>query len=234
MHRALGILSFTALWFAGCEAPQEPVAATRVVAVPAPEAAPAPGHPPVARGRVTGFIEPLGVTVRRGPDGLLVIALDLDAPGALAGLRVGDVVAGVGGTPARDPAHLERLLGQAQGAPKLEVRREGALLEVSVKPAEAEQAAWTPFGLQVRDLPASAREALGLSNGVMVVKVRAPADRTRILPGDVIVAVGDDQVRDAEEFRRLAAGRHAPAVGLHVRRADAIFSSRSTIAGARL
>jgi membrane-associated protease RseP (regulator of RpoE activity) len=86
--------------------------------------------------------------------------------------------------------------------------------------AEADAAAWTDFGLQVQDLPDSARSALGLSHGVMVIRVRAPADRTRILPGDVIVSVDQTEVRSAEEFGRLAE-RGRGAVGVVVRRSDA-------------
>jgi hypothetical protein len=84
-----------------------------------------------------------------------------------------------------------------------------------------EPGGWTDFGLQVQDLPDAARSALGLSHGVMVIRVRAPADRTRILPGDVIVSVDQRAVRNAEEFGRVAAayGRHT--VGLVVRRSDA-------------
>lgn len=88
-------------------------------------------------------------------------------------------------------------------------------------PAAAQPGDWTDFGLQVQDLPDSARSALGISHGVMVIRVRAPADRTRILPGDVIVSVDQTQVRSAAEFGRLAAAHGRGAVGLVVRRSDA-------------
>jgi serine protease Do len=88
-------------------------------------------------------------------------------------------------------------------------------------PAAAQPGGWTEFGLQVQDLPDAARSALGLSHGVMVIRVRAPADRTRILPGDVIVSVDQREVRSAEEFGRVAAAHGRGAVGLVVRRSDA-------------
>lgn len=87
--------------------------------------------------------------------------------------------------------------------------------------AEPPPGGWTAFGLQVRDLPASARTALGLSHGVMVTRVRAPANRTRILPGDVIVSVDQQEVRSAEEFGRLASAPRRGALGVIVRRNDA-------------
>jgi S1-C subfamily serine protease len=102
----------------------------------------------------------------------------------------------------------------------------GSLLIAGCQPPEPPAVAplWTSFGLQVRDLPASAREALGISHGVMVTQVRAPADRTRILPGDVIVAVDRREIQTAEEFGRIAAahaGRRPVAVGFLVKRTDA-------------
>lgn len=93
-----------------------------------------------------------------------------------------------------------------------DARRDGA--------GDAAAGAWTDYGLQVQDLPESARSALGVSHGVMVIRVRAPADRTRILPGDVIVSVDQVEVRSAEEFGRLAE-RWRGVVGVVVRRSDA-------------
>src|SRR4051812_44487468 len=80
---------------------------------------------------------------------------------------------------------------------------------------------WTTVGLQVRDVPVAALRALGVSYGVMVTKVRAPADRSRILPGDVIVGVNQSPVRNLEDFNRLVSEPVAGVLGLLVRRVDA-------------
>lgn len=192
---------------------------THVVSLPRPEPLP-PGHPPV--GAVPGgVVERLGLALRATPAGLAVAAIDLDGPAAQAGVLAGDIVVGADGVVAANAEELRRLADAAGDTLQLDLRRGGTARQVAVRLAtpEAMDAAWTPFGLQVRDLTDSARKALGLTHGVMVTKVRAPADRTRILPGDVIVAVGPDKVRTAEEFGRLAAGRRG-AIGLYVRRAD--------------
>jgi membrane-associated protease RseP (regulator of RpoE activity) len=86
---------------------------------------------------------------------------------------------------------------------------------------EAAGAIWTPLGLQVREVPQAALKALGVSAGVMVTSVRSPADRSRILPGDVIVGVNQTPVRSLEEFSQLVSEQPAGTVGLLVRRADA-------------
>lgn len=192
---------------------------------PAPQAAPALPPPPAA----SSSIARLGFSVRAGPHGLVIVAIDLDGPAAQAGTRVGDVVLGVNGATPASAAELQRLVGAAQQRIELQLHRRGAPHQVAIRLADPAQdpegaAAWTSFGLQVRDLTESARRALGVTHGVMVTKVRAPADRTRILPGDVIVAVDREAVQGAEDFGRLAeraATRRSGAVGLLVKRADA-------------
>jgi membrane-associated protease RseP (regulator of RpoE activity) len=86
---------------------------------------------------------------------------------------------------------------------------------------EAAAASWSPLGLELQELPPAARTALGVSHGVMVIRVRARAARSRLLPGDVILRVDESPVKDLEDFNRLVAGRADRAIGLFVRRADA-------------
>jgi serine protease Do len=82
-------------------------------------------------------------------------------------------------------------------------------------------AVWSPLGLQLAEVPAAARTALGVSYGVLVTRVREPASRSRILPGDVIVRVNEAPVRSLEEFNRLVSEKPAGAIGVFVRRTDA-------------
>ncbi len=90
------------------------------------------------------------------------------------------------------------------------------------EPLRAEAAtAWTPLGLQVVEVPQEALKALGVAYGVMVTKVRAPANRSRILPGDVIVGVNQTLIHSVAEFNSLIAGQTHGIFGLLVRRADA-------------
>jgi S1-C subfamily serine protease len=218
---AARFLLLAALAFlAACEAPEHAVADLRSVTLPeAPREQPAPAP----RGPVSAVIEALGISVRVGAHGLTVVAMDLDGAAAQAGVLIGDVVLGVGGKPAPSPAALLKLVDEAGTGFDLQLHSGGAARQVAVKlsgRSAEEAAAWTPFGLQVRDLPDSARKALGVVQGVIVAKVRAPADRTRILPGDVIVAVDGEKVKDAAQFARLAQERGTAAVGLLVRRVD--------------
>jgi hypothetical protein len=81
--------------------------------------------------------------------------------------------------------------------------------------------AWSPLGLQIKELPQAAQKALGVAHGVMVTKVRAPASRSRILPGDVIVGVNQTPIRSVEDFNKLVAEQGHGTLGLLVRRAEA-------------
>ncbi|HYE38891.1 MAG TPA: PDZ domain-containing protein [Ramlibacter sp.] len=95
-----------------------------------------------------------------------------------------------------------------------------AALASTASATTANPGSWTSLGLQVREAPESARRALGIEHGVMVMRVRPPASRTRILPGDVIVEVNLARFRGLEEFNRLVQAQRG-AVALLVRRTDA-------------
>ena len=126
----------------------------------------------------TAVIGRLGVSVRPGPNGLTVTAIDLDGPAAQAGAEVGDVVVGVNGGALREAADLERAVKGAQEGLRLDLLRAGAPRQVAVRLAAPEgdnELAWTSLGLQVKDLTDSARDALGIAHGVMVTRIRAPS-----------------------------------------------------------
>jgi S1-C subfamily serine protease len=212
-HRLVpAVLALASL--AACEAPQRPLPpSTRpVIIAPPAQAAPAP--------RASALLERLGMAVKATPGGLLVTALDLDGAAAQGGARVGDLLLGINGETTRTAAELERVLARAGAAElTLEVVRGGQPQRVAVA-AASPGAAWNPLGLQVRELPRETLAALDLSYGLMVSKIRAPANRTRLLPGDVIVAVDQKRFRSVEEFDRLVAAHRAGALGLVVRRTD--------------
>ena len=164
-------------------------------------------------------LERLGIAVRPALRGATIIAMDLDGPAAQAGAQVGDVVLGVNGTAVTTAAELERLAA-AGGRLVLDVQRGAERRQVAVAGASAAPpGTWNALGLQVREVPPDTLKALGVGYGIMVTKVRAPADRTRILPGDVIVGVNTTSLRSMDQFNQLVAQANR-AVALLVRRAD--------------
>lgn len=71
------------------------------------------------------------------------------------------------------------------------------------------------LGLLVREIPISDRQRIGTNRGVQVVAVRkeSPGFMADIVPGDIILALGVDEVFDTASYRRAfqgAQGREVP------------------------
>jgi S1-C subfamily serine protease len=203
----------SALLVGACEAPEPPPLPRAIAAV---QAATGPG----------AVLELLGVAVRAAPQGLLIIAIDMDGPAAESGVRAGDLILAINDAAVSSTDELNRVVAAAAptGTLMLALLRRGERHQVTVNTgdaAKAAQAAWTPLGLQLREAPPAALKALGVPYGLMVTKVRPPADRTRILPGDLIVGVNQARFASLEEFNKLIAEQHGGTFGLLVRRADA-------------
>jgi membrane-associated protease RseP (regulator of RpoE activity) len=200
------------LALAGCESPQRPLPpSTRPVVI-----SPAPA----AQNPATTVLQRLGVAVRSTTDGALIVALDLDGPAAQGGAQIGDLIVGVNGTAVASPAELHKALADAPaGALQLDLLHGGQARQVAV--AEVSETSWNALGLQVREVPSATLKALDVPYGLMVTKVRSPANRTRILPGDVIVGVNQTRFHSQEEFNKLLAARSGGMLALLVRRLDA-------------
>lgn len=76
--------------------------------------------------------------------------------------------------------------------------------------------------LSLRELPASALEAMGLSYGLAVVKAGTQAQRAGLRVGDVVYAVNQQRIRGVDDFTRLVAGQPG-SLGLLVRRGKSDF-----------
>ena len=171
-----------------------------------------PPHHPAVSNR-------LGIAVRAAqPAGVSVVAIEVDGPAGEAGLQIGDVILKVNGEPVANEVDLVRLADVAGQGNKLslEVSRDGVPRQVAVRVGEGEGP--NVLGLRVRELPKTALRVLGLPYGLMVLRVDPPADRSRILPGDIIVGVNQSKIGSLEEFNRILSGIHEAAVGLLVRR----------------
>ena len=166
----------------------------------------------------------LGVAVRNGIGGVTIVGMDLDGPAAAAGALVGDFITAVNGTSVSSEQQLADLLTAAalSGHVTLELWRQGEPREAAIAvQAAQEDDGPGALGLHVRELPEATLKALGVAYGVMVTKVRGIATKSRLLPGDVIVAVNRTKIHSLDEFNRLVGGTQNGVVSLLVRRADA-------------
>ncbi|MHB1398077.1 MAG: DegQ family serine endoprotease [Trichloromonadaceae bacterium] len=140
--------------------------------------------------------------------GVLVNQVLADGPAAQAGIRRGDILMTLGGKEVRGVRELQLLVASTPAGETVtvEVLRDGKrqTFQVRVALQEAGSAAATA--------PADQNEAFGLSvvaepgSGVVVVAVdpTGPAAQAGVQPGDLILAVNQQEVPDLDSFNRAA------------------------------
>lgn len=169
----------------------------------------------------------------------LAESLGLDRPGGAlvqqtypggaaerAGLRSGDVIYSVDGVDVFDPQAVRYRLATKGVGGRIEVgyRRNGrtatARVALEVAPEDparnmAELSGRHPFsGATVGNLSPAFAEELRLDpflRGVVVLRIQrgSSAHRLRIQPGDIIRAIGTNEVKDVDELQDLTSGRRA-------------------------
>ncbi|MFO0758120.1 MAG: Do family serine endopeptidase [Byssovorax sp.] len=175
------------------------------------------GH--VSRGRLGLGFQPLtndlaAALGTNGTKGALVSEVAPGSAAAIAGIKPGDVIVSVEGTPIAHAEELpRRVASHAPGSTiKLSLIRDGATREVKATldalpddepdaphPPRAPQGpapSPDPLGLQLSDLP---------SGGVRVDDVGASSPVHDLNPGDVIVEVGKTPIKDTAGFRAAIA-----------------------------
>lgn len=163
---------------------------------------------------------PFGFRFRTPPGllegGAVVVEVVPDGPAAQAGLRVGDRIVAVDGERLGLAADLaERIAGYRPGdTVTLTIMRDGREQEVEVmlgRHPERPDAAYLgirysaqPILLPFEELPLPVQPK-ETAQGARIdrVKVRTPADRAGLKPGEVIMAVNDRSVADAAELAAI-------------------------------
>lgn len=152
--------------------------------------------------------------------GLIVSTVVPGSPAAEAGLRPGDIITRFAGKPIRarqdrDVLGFTKLVRDTGPGKSVEIEflrdKTPSTLSVTlgVRPRTAEDAAQFEdkiFGLTVRDLTTDVRIALNLGEdlqGVIVRRVKSgsPAQIAKVMPGVIIMAIGDMPVRNVEDYR---------------------------------
>ncbi|NHO31441.1 DegQ family serine endoprotease [Acetobacter fallax] len=147
------------------------------------------------------------------PAGALVASVSSDSPAEKAGIKAGDVITKLNGKPIDTPHHLAvKVASLIPGADAtFTVLRGSASRDITVKIANQSGAGGAPgtpaslgsngqkLGVSLAPLSGDVRQQLGLDQsvkGVVIsdVKPGSPADQAGIRPGDIIQAVGDQQV----------------------------------------
>ncbi|MCC6715893.1 MAG: Do family serine endopeptidase [Gammaproteobacteria bacterium] len=168
------------------------------------------------------------------PVGALVSAVEDGSPAQKAGLKSGDVILGIDGKAVDDSITLSRIVADMRPGDRatLRVRRhdgeqmltatigESADSTIADSGSGGGKAATGRLGVAVRSLSDAERERIGDSGGVLVEEVAGAAAKAGIRPGDVILAVNQDKVRDPADLRRMVENAHGH-VALLVKRDEA-------------
>jgi serine protease Do len=148
-----------------------------------------------------------------------------NSPAASAGVRSGDVVTAIGAQPVADAKALSRAVADLEPGTtaQLTVWRNGEAVELAVTigetPSDQQVAQKEPeqsvdesepvasLGVGLSDVTPDVRQALGLSSNATGAVVRSvdegqPAAESGIRAGDIIVAIGPEQVKSAQDAKQ--------------------------------
>lgn len=154
------------------------------------------------------------------PMGAAILRVYPDTPAAKAGIEVGDVIIQFGDHVIERSSDLPLAVGQSKIGSKVKVHllREGKEKVVSVQvgelPAEEQlakadkpqQAAENRLKITVMDLSREQRNRAELNNGVVVQSVeQGPASKAGIRPGDIIVKIQGQEVKNSRGFSKIVA-----------------------------
>lgn len=181
----------------------------------------------VTRGRIGVVIQPMTKELADGfglqkPLGALVNSVEKGGPAEKAGIEAGDVILRFDGKVVNSSEDLPRMVGATKPGSKVPVQvwRSKATKDVTVVVAELQDdrsrqsrrggkpPASTPqlYGMSITDLTDAQRKELKVeSGGVFVENATGAAARAGIRRGDVILAVNNQDVKSAEQFRELMA-----------------------------
>jgi len=180
----------------------------------------------VVRGRIGVSIAPVTKDVAESiglgkPVGALVQAVEPGTPAAKAGVEAGDIITKFNGQVIDKAPDLPRLVAATRPGTKstLQVFRRGAYKELDVTVAELDTAkpkaeaegkeapklASSSLGLSLADLSAAQKRELKIDGGVLVEGADGPAAKAGLRAGDVILSVGNNQVKDLKQFESALA-----------------------------
>lgn len=192
-------------------------------------------HGKVTRGRIGVTIQDVDQALAESfglplPQGALVSSVEKGSPGDKAGLKAGDVILGLNGTPIKSSAELPpKVADVSPGADiRLQVWRKGKRQDIPVTVGEHQptpvasataNATQGKLGLAVRPLnPDEQRQFEGA--GLLVLDSSGPAARAGIQAGDVLLSVNGTPIQSVDALRALVASADHH-IALLIQREDA-------------
>ena len=179
----------------------------------------------VERGRLGVTVQPMNKELAQAfgikeTKGALVSSVEPGSPAAKAGFQSGDVITRVNNQPVEQSSDLPRVIGETKPGTTitLQVLRQGQPHDLRVQVGRApdedkvakadagEKENAKPqgkLGVAVRPLTGEERKQLGTESGVVVENATGPAAKAGIQPGDVILGVNDQPVKNVDQLRQL-------------------------------
>ncbi|MCZ2104050.1 MAG: DegQ family serine endoprotease [Comamonadaceae bacterium] len=180
----------------------------------------------VSRGRIGVQIEPVTKDVADAmglakTEGALVRAVEVGSPAQKAGIEAGDVITRYDGKTVEKVSDLPRMVGNTKPGTRttVTVMHRGSARDLTItiaevpsdgeasasasdtKPhGEAPSADAKQWGLSVAALTAEQARELNVKGGVRVVGATGPSARAGLRVDDVIIAVGNAEVRTVKDF----------------------------------
>jgi serine protease Do len=172
--------------------------------------------------------------------GALVADVMKDGPADKAGLEAGDVITKFDGKPIITSADLPRAVGATKPGKDVvvELFRKGAAKSMTLKigkiPEEGDDVSVTKsprngsaktepnkLGLLLRDLTPQEHKVLNGKSGVLIVGVQGAAVQAGIRRGDVLLAIGANEIQSVDQVNKLVEGI-APGkpIALRLKRGD--------------
>jgi serine protease Do len=169
----------------------------------------------------------------QSPNGALVASVVPGSAAAEAGVKVGDVILKMNGTPILDAGQLSQRVGVAAPGDKaaLEIWRDGKSLTLNATignaaPLANEEgggagaSAPARLGLALRPLNPEERQEAGVSGGLIVEQAQGRAAEAGIQPGDVVLSVDGTAVQSVDQLRKLVQA-HDKQIALLIQRGEA-------------
>ncbi len=153
------------------------------------------------------------------PQGALVANVEDGSPAAKAGIQSGDVITGVNGKVVEDSADLPRIVGEMRpgASTTFKLWRKNSIRDVTVvigeqqpdrvaSAPEAAKPAGGKLGVAVRPLTRDEQRALQNDGGVLVEGSSGAAATAGIRPGDVILAINGESVKNVDQLKKIVDG----------------------------
>ena len=191
----------------------------------------------VTHGRLGVEIQPVDQSLAdsfglKSPAGALVAKVEPGSAAAEAGVKAGDVILELNGTPVADASQLSMRVNTTAPGERatLTVWREGKQQTLTAKirsatdqVASAEEGAGpaeqAQLGLTLRPLTRDERSEAGVPNGLVVERAQGHAAEAGIQEGDVIIGVDGTAIESVAQLRKLVQDHHKR-VALLIQRGD--------------